>query len=72
MKLMIRLLIIKSPRLIALAFAAISLSSALAVPGNTAGPLVGHVEAQSARLWMHIPDGTEGTCLLYTSDAADE
>lgn len=33
---------------------------ALGEPKNLVGPLVGHVEAESAGLWMYLPDEAEG------------
>jgi alkaline phosphatase D len=45
---------------------------ASAVPGQSAGPLVGHVGPESAKLWMYVPQGAEATVSYGVEGKADQ
>lgn len=52
----------RSPAIVLLA--ALISGGAYAIPEQSAGPLVGHVTAESAKLWMYVPQGAE-TSVTY-------
>jgi alkaline phosphatase D len=59
------------PRIRICLLAALLSGGAMAMPDHCAGPLVGHVTAGSANLWMYVPHGVASTVSYHPDGKTD-